>query len=214
MHSSNVLKTVNELSGLDIDLPIHGLAFKEHEKAERPPFSDEWIKARLMVPDALKGLNPEARAIFLGMINTGYRPSEAAGLTPDRIRLDHNVPHIVIAPEANRELKNRTSRRVIPPVGISHEVFKDLANGFPHYRERPATLSGALGKFLREKGLCGSDRHVAYSLRHSFEDRMLRAGIDERLRREFMGHSLGREKYGQSGGLEFKAKELGPMALY
>ena len=214
IHLSDVLKTVNELKGLGLDLPLYGLRLKEGDtKNERFPFSDHWIKNRLMAPDALIGLNDEARAILLGMINTGYRPSEAIGLTDDRIRLDDEVPHISIAPTADRQIKNRTSRREIPLAGVSLEVFRDFPNGFSRYRSKPATLSATVNKFLRENGLMESDQHVMYSLRHSFEDRMLRAGIDERVRRELMGHSLGRQKYGQAGGLEFKADQLRGMAL-
>ena len=42
---------------------------------------------------------------------------------------------------------------------------------------------------------------------------MLRGRIDERIRRELMGHSLGREKYGEAGGLPFKAAELSRIAI-
>lgn len=213
IHLADVLKTVNELNGFDLDLPLHKLTLKDGDKKERLPFSDGWIRDHLLAPDVLSGLNPEARAIFIGMINTGYRPSEAAGLTAERIRLVDAVPHIVIAPDATRQIKNRTSRREIPLTGVSLEVFQEFPTGFPHYRERPATLSATVNKFLRENGLMESDAHVMYSLRHSFEDRMLRGRIDERVRRELMGHSLGRQKYGQAGGLAFKAGELARIAI-
>jgi integrase len=213
IHLSDVLKTVNELNGFELDLPLHKLTLRDGDKKERLPFSDNWIRQRLLEPGALSGLNPEARAIFIGMINTGYRPSEAAGLTADRIRLEDEVPHIVIAPDATRQIKNRTSRREIPLTGVSLEVFREFPGGFPHYREKPATLSATVNKFLRENGLMESDAHVMYSLRHSFEDRMLRGRIDERVRRELMGHSLGRQKYGQAGGLAFKAAELARIAI-
>jgi integrase len=213
IHLSDVLKTVNELKGFDFDLPLHKLTLQDGDKKERLPFSDDWIRDRLLASDALSGLNGEARAIFLGMINTGYRPSEAAGLTPERIRLDHEVPHIVIAADETRQIKNRTSRREIPLTGISLDVFREFPKGFPHYREKPANLSATANKFLRENGLMESDAHVMYSLRHSFEDRMLRGRIDERVRRELMGHSLGRQKYGQAGGLAFKAGELARIAF-
>jgi len=213
IHLSDVLKTVNELKGFDFDLPLHKLTLQDGDKKERLPFSDDWIRDRLLASDALSGLNGEARAIFLGMINTGYRPSEAAGLTAERIRLDHEVPHIVIAADETRQIKNRTSRREIPLTGISLDVFREFPKGFPHYREKPANLSATANKFLRENGLMESDAHVMYSLRHSFEDRMLRGRIDERVRRELMGHSLGRQKYGQAGGLAFKAGELARIAF-
>lgn len=213
IHLSDVLRTVDELKGLGLDLPLHKLTLKEGDKAERVPFSDSWIREKLLAAGSLAGLNDEARAILVGMINTGYRPSEAAGLTADRIRLDHEVPHLVIAADPTRQIKNKTSRREIPLTGVSLEVFRAFPSGFPHYREKPATLSATVNKYLRENGLMESDRHVMYSLRHSFEDRMLRGRIDERIRRELMGHSLGRQKYGQGGGLAFKAGELARIAI-
>jgi integrase len=213
IHLADVLRTVNELKGFKLDLPLDKLRLKEREKKERIPFSDEWIRDKILAPGALSGLNGEARAILIGMINTGYRPSEAAGLTADRIRLNHNVPHILIAADETRLIKNETSRREVPLTGVSLEVFREFPSGFPHYRERPASLSATVNKFLRSNGLMESDKHVMYSLRHSFEDRMLVGRIDERLRRELMGHSLGREKYGQAGGLQFKASELERIAI-
>ena len=213
IHLADVLRTVSALKGFEFDLPLQKLTLKEGDKKERHPFSDAWIRERLLAPGALSGLNDEARAILIGMINTGYRPSEAAGLTADRIRLNDDVPHISIAPDGSRQIKNKTSRRDIPLTGVSLAVFQDFPRGFAHYRERPASLSATVNKFLRENGLMESDSHVMYSLRHSFEDRMLRGRIDERVRRELMGHSLGRQKYGQAGGLAFKAGELSRIAI-
>ncbi len=213
IHLGDVLRTVSELKGLEFDLPLQKLTLKEGDRRERFPFSDAWIRDRLLAPGALAGLNDEARAILIGMINTGYRPSEAAGLTADRIRLRDDVPHISIAPDSTRQIKNKTSRREIPLTAVSLDAFREFPKGFAHYRERPASLSATVNKFLRENGLMESDRHVMYSLRHAFEDRMLRGRIDERVRRELMGHSLGREKYGQAGGLAFKAQELNRIAI-
>jgi integrase len=213
IHLADVLRTVDELKGLGLDLPLHKLTLKEGDKAERVPFSDGWIREKLLAEGALAGINDEARAILVGMINTGYRPSEAAGLTAGRIRLDHEVPHLVIASDETRQIKNKTSRREIPLTGVSLEVFRAFPSGFPHYREKPANLSATVNKYLRENGLMESESHVMYSLRHSFEDRMLRGRIDERIRRELMGHSLGRQKYGQGGGLAFKAGELARIAI-
>ena len=74
IHLSNVLKTVNDLKGLGFDLPLHGLALKEDDKRERLPIIDDWIQNRLLAPNALSGLNDEARAIFLGMVNCPASP--------------------------------------------------------------------------------------------------------------------------------------------
>jgi integrase len=54
---------------------------------------------------------------------------------------------------------------------------------------------------------------VFYSLRHSFEDRLLRADVDERVRRDLLGHALGRERYGEGGGLAYKLKMVEKVAF-
>ncbi|WP_366942749.1 hypothetical protein [uncultured Paracoccus sp.] len=53
---------------------------------QRPPFSSGWIQDKLLAQGALDGLNEEARAILLAMVNTGGRPSEIANLTAVRRR--------------------------------------------------------------------------------------------------------------------------------
>jgi len=211
IHVGNVLKTVNKMKRLGLVLPLGDLAFKENKKRVRPPFSEEWIKTKLLAPGALDALNTEARCIVLGMINTGYRPSEAAGLLPEHIRLDHAVPHIAIEPEG-RQLKNEPSRRAIPLVGVSLEAFRACPKGFPTYRFKDK-VSDTVNKFLREHRLLETPDHSLYSLRHSFEDRMLAAGVDERIRRDLFGHQLDRERYGMGATLEHKRDILQAIAL-
>jgi integrase len=70
-----------------------------------------------------------------------------------------------------------------------------------------------INKFLRENKLLESDRHTLYGLRHSFEDRCLRAKIDERVRRDLMGHALGRQRYGEGGGLAHVRDLMVPVAF-
>ncbi|EEB84905.1 DUF6538 domain-containing protein [Roseobacter sp. GAI101] len=213
IHLGDILKTVNSMKRLGFVLPLDGLAFKEGEKSERPPFSDDWIRTKLLAPNALMGLDPEARAIFLGMVNTGYRPSEAACAAPDQFCLDADIPHLIIRSRPGRAIKNKNSKRVIPLVGVSLEVMRAFPNGFPTFRDNDAGLSSTVNKYLRANGLMESDDHVVYSLRHSFEDRLLRAGVDDRVRRDLMGHSLNRERYGQGGGLAFKAEMVQRIAF-
>ncbi|TPQ46762.1 integrase [Prosthecomicrobium hirschii] len=194
-HLSDVLRTVNRLKRLGLSLPLSELAIKEREQARRPGFSEAWIRSRLLAPGALDGLNTEARVILLTMINTGARPSEIANLTASRIRLDASIPHIAIEGEG-RLLKSRSAQRVIPLCGVSLSAIKECPKGFPRYRDTP-TLSGTQNKFLRENGLLETAEHSVYSLRHSFESRMIAAGIDDRVRRDLFGHSLNRERYGE-----------------
>lgn len=200
IHLGDVLKTVNTMKRLGLSLPLGELSFKEGEARTRPPFSNDWIKTRLLAPGALDGLNGEARALLLGMVNTGYRPSEGAALTEDTIRLDVDVPHISIEPE-RRQLKSHYARCFIPLTGVSLKAFKQFPAGIPRYRNS-ATLSAAVNKYLCTNGLLETPRHSFYSLRHAFEDRLLAAGIDERIRRYLFGHRLDRERYGKGASLE------------
>lgn len=210
IHLADVLKTVNRMKRLGLSLPLGDLALKPGEQKTRPPFSDHWITTKLLAPGALDGLNVEARCLLLGMINTGYRPSEGAGLLPEHIRLDAEIPHISIEPTA-RQLKTQHSRRVIPLTGVSLAAFRECPLGFERYRDRDA--SATIGKFLRENGLLETDGHSLYSLRHSFEDRLLAAGVDERIRRDLFGHALNRERYGAGASLAHKHEILLKVAL-
>ncbi|PQA89665.1 DUF6538 domain-containing protein [Hyphococcus luteus] len=210
-HLGDILKTVNNMRRLGIDLPLGELSFRQGEKRTRPPFSTDWIRTRLLAPAALDGMNDEARALFLGMVNTGYRPSEGAALTEATIRLDHNVPHIAIEPDG-RQLKTQYSRRVIPLTGVSLEAFRAFPKGFPRYRNS-SSLSGTVNKFLRENGLLETPEHSFYSLRHAFEDRMIAEGIDDRVRRDLFGHRLDRERYGKGASLEHLQKLVSRLAF-
>jgi hypothetical protein len=124
VHLGTVLKRVNVAKRLGISLPLSDLAFSGAATGQRDAFSEAWISDRIVGSARLGGLNTEARCIMLGMINTGYRPSEGASLGPAQIRLDADVPHISIAPNG-RELKTQHSERVIPLAGISLEAFRE-----------------------------------------------------------------------------------------
>ena len=212
MHLGDVLKTVNRMKRLGLVLPLTDITLKSGEARTRPPFSSGWIRERLLRTGALDGLNDHARAIFLVMVNTGARPSELAGLTPEEIQLDADIPHISIKP-IGRKLKSGNARRTIPLLGISLEAMRSFPDGFSRYQARSAGLSGTVNKFLRENGLCETPAHTHYCLRHSFEDRMLAAGIDERIRRDLMGHALNRERYGAGASLEQMRDLLQPLSF-
>jgi integrase len=200
IHLGDVLKTVNKMKRLGLVLPLSDLSFRQDEAKQRPPFSVDWIKTKILAPGALAGLNTEARCIVLGMVNTGYRPSEGASVGRAQIRLDHNVPHISIE-ENGRKLKSAYAKRIIPLVGVSLEAFKECPDGFPRFADNPG-LSATVNKYFRANGLMETPGHTLYSLRHSFEDRMLAAGVDDRIRRDLFGHRLTRERYGNGASLD------------
>lgn len=211
IHFLTVIEDVARAKNIALRFNRAKLMFKQEDADHRPPFTEKWIKEKLLAPGALEGLNPEARAILLGMVNTGYRPSEGAQLTAAQIRLDGPVPHISIEP-VTRALKTKHSKRIIPLVGVSLEAFRAFPNGFPRYADNPA-LSATINKYLRENGLLETPEHSLYSLRHSFEDRMLAAGVDERIRRDLMGHALQRMRYGDGAAMEHLHSVVASVSL-
>ena len=98
-------------------------------------------------------------------------------------------------------MKSEYARRIIPLVGVSLRAFQECPEGFPRYADNPS-LSATVNKFLRENKLLETAGHSMYSLRHAFEDRMLAAGVDDRIRRDLFGHRLDRERYGRGASLE------------
>jgi hypothetical protein len=86
--------------------------------------------------------------------------------------------------------------------------MKKFPNGFPSYKENENNFSGTAGKFFRENRLFPTKKHVIYSLRHTFEDRMKEARIDDELRNILMGHTVDRPKYGSGGSLKLYQEEM------
>lgn len=197
--------------------PFARLNFSSKKKRSRPPFPTEWLKNTVMKPGNLVTLNEEARGIVLALIETGARPSELANLSPSSIRLTHKIPHIAIEPRDDpddpREIKTSSSERLVPLVGVALAVFRRHKNGFPRYRNRENDLSATLNKYFKENSLFPTSAHKIYSFRHSFEDRMKEANLDDELRRLLMGHTIERPRYGMGGSLEWRRDELKKIAL-
>lgn len=218
-HVAAILRAVDDALGLEINLPVKGIVIKG-TKRRRVPFSDKWIKTKLLANGALDGLNDEARCVLLTCINTGARPSEIAGLMKQHIHVSGKVPYIEIEPEG-RQLKNQASRRRIPLVGCSLAAMKEYLakapkgdKAFPRYFGKDA-LSATVNKYLRENGLLESDAHTLYGLRHSFEDRMTAAepAWPERMKCDVFGHALGRQRYGEGASLEHIHRRMKKIAL-
>jgi len=188
--------------------PFRELRFSDTESDPTPAFSDDWVRAKILAPDALSGLHSQAQLIVLALIETGCRPSEIANLEPSDIHLDVEVPYISICAKENRELKTKSSKRVIPLVGVSLYAMRQAPDGFPHYRDRGYLLSASLMKAFKSRGLFEIEGQRIYSFRHAFEKRMLEAGLDYGLRCTLMGHKNNRPEYGDGGSLEFRRNEL------
>ncbi len=192
----------------DTDDPFREFYFSGKTEAKRASFSDDWVRTRIMAPELFDGIRLELRVLIYLLIETGARLSELVNLRAEDIRLNAKVPHITIRPEQNRELKTEDSRRDIPLVGIAEIAMRACPEGFPYYYDKSTLVSANLMKAFRQRKLLPSSDHVIYSLRHSFEDRMLEGGLDYGLRCALMGHKNNRPEYGAGGSLEYRRSEL------
>ena len=196
------------------DNPFRNLRFQRRKNAEkRPAFPIDWIKTRLLAPESFDGMNADARRIMYALIETGCRPSEVINIEPKNICLDAEIPHLKIRPAKQRALKTLSSYRDIPLVGVSLEAFKASPNGFDRYRDKSTNFSGYMLKMLDKRGLRPTKKHVVYSLRHSFENRLIEANVDQGVRCRLMGHEDNRPEYGDGGSLEFRQAELKRIAF-
>jgi integrase len=203
--------------GIEKPNPFDSLTFNQKFKKRRLPFPIEWVRDTIMKPGALAGMNDEARHMVLIAIETGARPIELRYLNEDRIKLNDKVPHILVEPSFNpdepHEVKTVSSVRRIPLVGVALEAMKLHPKGFPRYRDTGNTLSQTVNKYLRENKLQPTGKETLYSFRHTFEDRMKEARIDDELRRILMGHSIDREMYGSGGSLKLYQEEMLKIAF-
>lgn len=212
VYVASTLRRVALERQLDLEFSTDRMMFSEKdEKTTRLPIPDAWIMEKILAPGALDGMNSQALGILLTMINTGARPSEIASLTAAQIHLAGPTPHISIEP-VGRQLKTANARRKIPLVGCSLLGMTMNREGFPRYANK-AGVTDAINKYLRENHLFPSPDHTLYGLRHAFEDRLLAAGVDERIRRDLMGHALTRERYGAGASLSQVAEILQRIAI-
>ncbi|MBL4854151.1 MAG: integrase [Robiginitomaculum sp.] len=188
--------------------PFRNLRFKHTYIAETPVFENDWVRGKIIQPNIFAGMNKQAVCLIYGLIETGCRPSEVANILPESIKLDAPVPYISIKPRVGRELKTHSSMRDIPLVGVSLLAFQNSSKGFPRYNDKSQAMSALFMKAFRVRNLFPTEAHRIYSFRHSFEKRMLEAGLDYGLRCLLMGHHNTRPQYGDGGSMEYRQKEL------
>lgn len=193
--------------------PFRRLAFKKLPGRRAPIFENTWIARQILRPGALDHLNQDARALLYVLIETGCRTSEVANLTERDIILDTDAPYIKIRPSLRREIKTASSIRDIPLVGVALEAMRQYPTGFHRFRDRTEPLSRYLNAGLRDYDLLPTDHHVIYSFRHTFEKRMLEAGLDFEVRCRLMGHATGRPHYGDGGSIAFRRDQLMKIAF-
>jgi integrase len=152
-----------------------------------------------------ENLPPKWRLLVWLPFFTGLRPSEALGLTIDRI--DFNKKEIIIDRQLSRDnsivfaakLKTEASYRVIPLAGELERIIKEhLAT----YGVGPEGLlfQNRMGQILRYKDAALTFRKAArkidmkegegmHVLRHTFASTLIRAGVNVKAIQTLMGHS-------------------------
>ena len=182
----------------------------KEKKRTRPPYSSDFIQTKLLRPGVLNGLNLDARLIVYTMVETGLRLGEACNLRGHGIDvfIDAKIPYVEIEERDDREQKTAYSIRRVPLVGVSLWALRQAKHGFKRYFDKGDSASAVINKFLRENGLRPSPKHSVYSLRHSFQDRLLAAGAPDRLQTDLMGHEFDREVYGEGASMEQKLELL------
>ncbi len=150
----------------------------------------DWITEKWFAPGAFDGTNDEARDILLISVETGCRQSEICDLPPEAIVLDHPIPHLRLKfeeGENRREIKNTSSVREVPLVGVALAAAKRHADGFPRYRGK-STYSATMNQYLRNNGLLPSSKHTIGGVRHTWESRILAETKRMDVSGEMMGH--------------------------
>lgn len=208
-------KRYHKYFGIEMPLnPFGDLKFKEGRYKKRDHFEIEWLKELLTKPELTAGLNIDARVILFCMVETGMRPIEICNIDFDNIIIDNGCPRVIIEPREGYELKTENSQRILPLVGVSALAFTKLRDGNENrYIGKPNNFSGACNKFFRKNGLYEREGQSVYSMRHTFKNRMIIAGIDTELRDHFMGHAGDRPEYGIGGSIEHRYDLLEGMRI-
>lgn len=163
------------------------------------------VNKKLPLPDDLidgvgerlkRGRNEELPIMWRLLKGTGMRLGEVAGLCHEDIVLNEDSPHVLVRPNAIRDLKTASSNRSVPLVGDSltaaEEALEGVEQGEPVFtryaRDRGAdAASAALMKAIRME--TKDKRLTVHGLRHRVSDKLRDAGAPVEVRHGFLGHS-------------------------
>jgi len=178
------LNNINALTGLvckelghPAPVAFRGLFFKEtYKQAQRLSVPDRQLH---LLQARCRKVDDEARWLLALVSDTGMRLSEAIGLSRDDIRLNEDVPHILIQPHPWRRLKTIGSKRKVPLIGSALWAAQrimtsnDSTFAFPSFCNgqvlKSNSASAMLNKWLKLKI---GEQYVIHSLRHSLRDRL------------------------------------------
>ena len=113
----------------------------------------------------------------MGLWYHGFRVSELAGIRPEDIVLDAEVPYINIEHNEVRKVKNNYTQRHVP----IHNSFYPFINQFP-FTTNPNAGDNFSRRLKKATGIS------AHGIRHNFITRMRQAGIEYSIAMSIVGH--------------------------
>lgn len=174
-----------------------------HSRQEKEILQPDQI-ARLLQPSSLWYYN-----LFVFLLLTGMRPSEALGLQVDDITNDHiTIKRGVTAKGKISECKNANAKRMIPLGSLAKSVIKSTIERNEQYnlhtkwifcdkhgdKGNQSTMRNQWLMLKKERELSGT----VYSLRHTFISCM-KSVIPEQTIKDIVGHSVSFDTFGTYG---------------
>jgi integrase len=199
IHSKVILRTVAKHFKISIDVKhfYEGISING-DSDRRKAFATDFIVSKLLNKDLLSGMSEQNRALLKIFAETGTSVSEITKVLPEDIFLNAEIPYISLNSRKKNKLKTKYRIRDIPLTGFALEGFRQYPLGFSHLADKTDDVSTAIGKYLRENKLLPSKKHTVYSLRHSFQERLLAVNTPDRIQADLMGHKFQRPTYGDT----------------
>ena len=171
----SVMNFASSETGLEFNNPFSRVFLGEpsHTEGRKPVPSP----ARIAVQKACRDLDDERRWLVALLSDSGMRLSEAIGLGIEDIRLDADIPHLVIQPHPWRTLKTRASQRIVPLSGealwAAGRLDKTGRFAFPSYCDGETSKSNSASQALNKwMGTITEEHYVLHGFRHAFRDRL------------------------------------------
>lgn len=132
---------------------------------------------------------PATLAQLALMMRTGIGAHELAGLMPEDLYLEEEIPFIHIRDNARRALDKSGARaRRVPIVGLSGDQVR-AALVTDWCESSAGSLSKKLCAAIRSAGVPASSRLSCYSFRHSFKHALRAAAVPLVIQDRLMGHA-------------------------
>jgi len=174
---------------------------------------------------AARRKDDDRRWLVAMIADTGARLSEIAGLALTDIKLDADIPHIIIQPHTWRSLKTDKSKRTVPLVANAlwaAQRVKSIASqgqvfAFPRYTKTKTGTNGGSASATINAWIKGREvqlNHTVHELRHTMADRLrnVQCPADVRLAIGGWNRPGEGENYGDGYALRVKLDWLNKVA--